>query len=176
MAGMNDSDFWKKHGLVIICLAIIAFTVIFTQIPKLFDYLQNATDHKDDAFLQRFQYIGRSLLPGIPREDLTGEAVIALTNNARVENGLAPLTENQLLNRIAEARARDMLEKQYFAHVSPTDQQASDIAQAIGYRYKIIAENIGSGDFYSNQKIVDGWMQSPGHRANILSAEVQEIG
>jgi hypothetical protein len=99
-----------------------------------------------------------------------------LTNNARTLNGLPPLKENQLLNSIAESRAKDMLENQYFAHVSPLGQQASDIAQSVGYRYKVIAENIGSGDFYTNQKIIDNWMQSPGHRRNILSTEVEDIG
>ena len=69
-----------------------------------------------------------------------------------------------------------MLEKDYFDHISPTGVQASDVAQKIGYRYKIIAENIGSGTFLTNQKIVDGWMQSPGHRKNILSPEIKEIG
>ena len=69
-----------------------------------------------------------------------------------------------------------MLEKQYFDHVSPTGEQASDLAENVGYHYKIIAENIGTGDFLNNQKIVDGWMQSPGHRENILSTEVREIG
>jgi len=69
-----------------------------------------------------------------------------------------------------------MLEKQYFAHISPTGQQASDLAREFGYAYKIIAENIGSGHFYTNQKIVDGWMQSPGHRENILSSDVRDMG
>jgi outer membrane murein-binding lipoprotein Lpp len=126
--------------------------------------------------LQQIRQSGDDILPSVLREKLTAKDVIKLTNNARAVNGLHPLAENQLLNLIAESRANDMLEKQYFAHVSPTGQQASDIAQTIGYHYKIIAENIGSGDFYTNQKIVDGWMQSPGHRANILSTEVQEIG
>jgi hypothetical protein len=60
--------------------------------------------------------------------------------------------------------------------VSPTGEQASDIAQTVGYRYKIIAENIASGLFFTNQKVIDGWMQSPGHRKNILSPEVKEMG
>ena len=69
-----------------------------------------------------------------------------------------------------------MFEKQYFAHVSPFGEQASDIAQRIGYRYKIIGENIGSGRFFTNQKVIDGWMQSPGHKKNILSTDVQDLG
>ena len=110
------------------------------------------------------------------QEVLSREAVVTLTNRERASNGLTNLIENQLLHSIAEERARDMLEKDYFDHISPTGVQASDVAQKIGYRYKIIAENIGSGTFLTNQKIVDGWMQSPGHRKNILSPEIKEIG
>jgi uncharacterized protein YkwD len=110
------------------------------------------------------------------QEPLTKEAIISLTNSARVLQGLEYLSENPLLDAIAEARAQDLLEKQYFAHVSPTGEKASDIAQKVGYRYRIIAENLASGLFFTNQKIVDGWMQSPGHRRNILSSEVKEIG
>jgi len=110
------------------------------------------------------------------RETLSKEVVVCLTNRERTQNGLANLSENQLLHAIAEGRARDMVENDYFAHISPTGAQASDLAQRLGYRYKIIAENIASGIFLTNQKIVDGWMQSPGHRKNILSSEVKEIG
>jgi len=110
------------------------------------------------------------------QETLSREAVVTLTNRERTLNGLTDLIVNQLLHSIAEERARDMLEKDYFGHISPTGVQASDVAQKFGYRYKIIAENIASGTFLTNQKIVDGWMQSPGHRKNILSPEIKEIG
>ena len=175
MAKLTESDFRKKYSIVLIVLAVVIFVILFTNIPKLFDFFNNVNNAGYSA-LQQVRQSGDYLLPSVAREKLTTEDVIKLTNTARAVNGLPPLAENQLLNSIAESRARDMLEKQYFAHVSPTGQQASDIAQDIGYHYKIIAENIGSGDFYTNQKIVDSWMQSPGHRANILSAEVQEIG
>jgi len=110
------------------------------------------------------------------QEILSREAIVTLTNRERTSNGLMDLAENDLLHSIAEERARDMLEKNYFAHISPTGEQASDVAQRIGYRYKIIAENIASGTFFTNQKIVNGWMQSPGHRKNILSPAIKEIG
>jgi uncharacterized protein YkwD len=110
------------------------------------------------------------------QEVLTKEDIIRLTNYARIQSGLPQLTENQLLNVIAEERVRDMLEKQYLGHVSPTGEQASDIAQKVGYRYKIIAENIASGMFMNNQKIINGWLQSPGHRKNMFSQDIKEIG
>ena len=114
--------------------------------------------------------------PPLLQEQLSKGAIIGLTNNVRTLQGLERLKENPLLDAVAEARAEDMLEKQYFGHVSPAGEQASDIAQRVGYKYEIIAENIASGLFFTNQKIIDGWMQSPGHRTNILSPEVKEMG
>jgi uncharacterized protein YkwD len=119
---------------------------------------------------------GGSRPPSYPHESLNREAIIGFTNEMRSARGLPSLTENRLLDAVAEARAGDMLQKQYFAHISPSGEQASDLAQRVGYPYRIIAENIASGVFLTNQKLVDGWMQSPGHRENILSPTVKEIG
>jgi hypothetical protein len=110
------------------------------------------------------------------REPLSKEAIIGLTNDARMAEGLTVLAENPLLDVIAEARARDILDKQYFGHVSPTGEAASHLAQRIGYRYRMIAENLAAGAFTTNSKIVDCWMQSPGHRKNILSSRMREMG
>jgi uncharacterized protein YkwD len=111
-----------------------------------------------------------------PQEPLTKDAIIKLGNDTRASHGFVPFVESQLLNRIAEERLRDMFQKQYIGHVSPTGEQASDCAQRVGYHYKMLAENIASGIFLNNQKIIDGWMQSPGHRQNILSPDTKEIG
>ena len=110
------------------------------------------------------------------RNPLTKDAIIKLGNDTRASHGLTALAESQLLNKIAEERLHDMFQKQYIGHVSPAGEQASDHAQRVGYHYKIIAENIASGNFLNNQKVIDGWMQSPGHRQNILSTETKEIG
>ena len=167
--------FWKKHGAGILIVVLITGAFIYARIqsPR---YLFKSGNYAGYPLAQKVITHGNPVGYRLSQEVLTREAIITLTNNARVINGLPLLRTNPLLNTIAQSRATDMLEKQYFAHVSPTGQQASDIAQSVGYRYKIIAENIGSGNFYTNQKIVDGWMQSPGHRRNILSPEVEEIG
>jgi uncharacterized protein YkwD len=162
--------FRKGHKVALfIVLAVIGFIIVGKYVSE-----GNSTDARSRV---SHGYAGMSMERKYPgQEILSREAVARLTNRERTVNGLEPLGENQLLNTIAEDRAKDMLEKQYFAHVSPTGEQASDLAQRVGYRYKIIAENIASGMFLTNQKIVDGWMQSPGHRKNILSPEVREIG
>lgn len=110
------------------------------------------------------------------QQALISAEVFRLTNVTRSENGVLALKESFLLNTIAEERAKDMFEKQYFGHISPTGEKVSDIAQRIGYRYKRLGENLGGGSFLNNQKIIDGWMQSPGHRKNLLSKDYEEIG
>ena len=175
MTKISETDFWKKYGIIMIILIFVFFIVISVNMPKLFDFFKSE-NNVGYFVVQRAENIEDSIMSSVSREVLTKDAIITLTNNARAQSGLPPLKENQLLDAIAESRANDMLEKQYFAHVSPTGQQVSDIAQSVGYRYEVIAENIGSGDFYTNQKIIDNWMQSPGHRRNILSTEVEDIG
>lgn len=162
--------FWKKNGVAILVFSLIVLTFSFlrSQLPS--------------PSSESGNLVGFLPPPASPvnhtfsKENLNREAIIALTNDARAKNGLRPLRANPLLNDIAEARTRDMLEKQYLDHISPTGQQASDIAQTVGYHYKVIAENIASGNFLTNQKMIDGWMQSPGHRGNILNNKVEEIG
>lgn len=182
MANNEKNGFWKNYGLSIFLVAVIIITALF--IKKLHspvDPLKTA-DNPASPITETAAVSSAGSPAGSPEYSVSREVlgrgdIIILTNKARNENGgLTPLRENQLLDTIAESRAKDMLEKQYFAHVSPTGEEASDIARSVGYSYKIIAENIGSGDFISNQKIVDGWMQSPGHKRNILSPDVEDIG
>lgn len=110
------------------------------------------------------------------QKPLTREKVIYFTNQARSGNDMHPLKENVFLNAIAEERAKDMFEKQYFAHTSPTGEEDSDIARKVGYHYNRLGENIAKGWYLNDKKLVDGWMQSPGHRKNILNVEFDEIG
>jgi len=110
------------------------------------------------------------------QETLTSAEVLRLTNVTRAENGVHELRESFLLNAIASERAKDMFEKQYFDHVSPTGERACDIAHRVGYRYRRLGENLGGGLFLNNQKIIDNWMQSPGHRKSLLSKNFEEIG
>jgi hypothetical protein len=110
------------------------------------------------------------------QEALSEDAVIDLTNTVRMGEGLSNLRQNPILNAVAEARAKDMAEKQYFGHVSPTGDRVALVAARNGYRYKLIAENLAAGFFSNNQKVIDAWLQSPGHRKNIMSPQVTEIG
>ncbi|MBI5078373.1 MAG: hypothetical protein HZB11_03375 [Candidatus Yonathbacteria bacterium] len=108
---------------------------------------------------------------------LTVPGVIQYTNDARMQNGaLSPLTENLNLDRDAQMKLDDMFAKQYFEHISPSGAGPADLANAVGYAYVIVGENLALGDFGSDQGVVTAWMNSPGHRANILKPQYQEIG
>lgn len=89
------------------------------------------------------------------------------TNNARAASGLAPLTLDSQLNNSAQAKAQDMANKNYWAHVSPDGTQPWYFFDQAGYAYVRAGENLAYG-FMTSQGAVDGWMNSPSHRDNIL--------
>ena len=70
----------------------------------------------------------------------------------------------------------EMIEKQYFAHVSPSGIDVAKMSEFYGYLYLNIGENLALGDFVSSREVVTGWMNSPGHRANIMNTSYKEIG
>lgn len=107
---------------------------------------------------------------------LTKSGVFNFTNSERISNGLRALTSDRDLDRVAEARMKDMFAKQYFEHVSPSGDSASKEADKIGYEYISIGENIALGSFASDRALVDAWMNSPGHRANILHGTYTVLG
>lgn len=103
--------------------------------------------------------------------------IIAETNKARKAHDLKPLRENPILNRMAEERVDDMFWNQYFGHTSPSGEPFEAFSKRVGYRYRLIGENLGN--IYPNatsRKFVEGWMHSPGHRKNILNRNFREIG
>lgn len=111
-----------------------------------------------------------------PKAALTVSGIVSATNSHRSKNGLGALSVNSKLNQSAEIKAKDMLDKQYFAHDSPTGVGADDLAKTVGYEYIVIAENLALGNFENDTVLVQGWMDSPGHRANILNGQFTEIG
>ena len=111
-----------------------------------------------------------------PESFLTKAGVIALTNSQRAKNGLPALKENARLDESARMKAEDMLKNQYFAHTSPSGVTVSDLAGEVGYEFIAIGENLAMGNFENDEALVQAWMDSPGHRANILNTKYQEIG
>ena len=102
------------------------------------------------------------------------QAIVDAMNGERAARGLRALRLNETLSLAAGDRVGDMLAKGYFAHVSPDGIQPFVWATRRGYRYRMIGENLAVG--YQGTAVVDGWMRSPGHRANILESSYQEVG
>ncbi|MBQ4065090.1 MAG: secretion protein [Clostridia bacterium] len=101
--------------------------------------------------------------------------VVELVNEIRLENGLGELALNEELSAVAREKSRDMMEKGYFEHQSPTYGSPFDMMKAFGITYRTAGENIAMG-YPTPEEVVEGWMNSPGHRANILKASFTEIG
>lgn len=106
---------------------------------------------------------------------VSAEAIVAATNRQRAAYGLKPLRLNQRLSLAAENRVDDMLAKRYFDHVSPDGVEPFVWATRNGYKYRLIGENLALG-YRGADRVVTGWMNSPGHRENILTAEFDEVG
>ncbi|MER6378560.1 CAP domain-containing protein [Streptomyces sp. NPDC001250] len=101
--------------------------------------------------------------------------VVALTNAERGRAGLPPLATDPLLTAAAQAHCADMVARDFYDHTSPDGSRPWDRAAAAGSRLRTIGENIACGQ-RSPAEVVDGWMNSPGHRANILKREFGHIG
>ncbi|HWS41977.1 MAG TPA: SafA/ExsA family spore coat assembly protein [Pseudoflavonifractor sp.] len=101
--------------------------------------------------------------------------VVRLVNVARAQNGLAPLTTNWELSRVARYKSQDMVDKHYFSHTSPTYGTPFQMMKAFGLTYRTAGENIAYGQ-RTPQEVVTAWMNSSGHRANILNASYTQIG
>jgi uncharacterized protein YkwD len=107
---------------------------------------------------------------------LTKEGVIEWTNVQREKYGLPPLKESAELDASAAIKIEDMFQKQYFAHVSPAGEGVGELAEYAGYEFIAVGENLALGNFENDETLVQAWMDSPGHRENILSKKYQEIG
>ncbi len=107
---------------------------------------------------------------------LTVEGVLTQTNKHRTENSRKPLALNEQLNEAAQMKLNDMFAQQYFAHQSPAGKGPSSLADRAGYQYVVIGENLALGNFENDAVLVEGWMNSPGHRENILHSRYTEIG
>ncbi len=103
------------------------------------------------------------------------QEVIQLVNQERAKNGLPALKYDWELARVAEHKSLDMKNKGYFSHTSPTYGSPFDMMRAYGINYIAAGENIAMGQ-RSAKEVVNAWMNSSGHRANILNANFTHIG
>ena len=109
--------------------------------------------------------------------ELTAEEseLINLINAERASHGLGPVRMSNVLMQVARAHSQDMIDRDFFDHVNPDGWGPRDRLDNAGYNWMTYGENIGAG--YSSAELMsNGWMNSSGHRANMLNTEVTEIG
>lgn len=121
-------------------------------------------------------YVGQRInIPeAAPLKTLEDE-VIRLVNVQRANHGLSALKYNWQAARVARIKSQDMINNNYFSHYSPVYGSPFKMLEDFGLRFSSAAENIAYGQ-RSAQEVMNAWMNSPGHRANILSRNVSEIG
>jgi len=133
------------------------------------------------AFLLSFLQIFLHFLPkaGVRvlgyAANISVDEVLRLTNQKRQEAGLPPLKIDPVLNQAAKNKGEDMLNKDYWAHVSPDGVEPWKFFLDAGYKYRYAGENLAR-DFSNAASAVDAWMASPSHRENMLSPKYEEIG
>lgn len=115
----------------------------------------------------------------IPANDASARAyekeVIRLVNAERAKAGLKALTEDWELSRVARFKSQDMRDNNYFSHTSPVYGSPFDMIKNFGITYRSAGENIARGQ-KTPQAVVNAWMNSSGHRKNILNASYTKIG
>ncbi len=110
--------------------------------------------------------------PGISQVEME---VVRLVNIERQKEGLAPFKVSAELSKVAKTKSEDMGKNNYFSHTSPTYGSPFQMMKTFGIKYNTAGENIAKG-YLSAQAVVSGWMNSSGHRANILNPSFKTIG
>lgn len=111
----------------------------------------------------------------VPAKDISKASVVEMINYYRALHGLAPLKEDSRLDEAADDRIRDMEEMEYYGHQGPDGRSPFAWLRPHGYDFAAAGENLAQG-FETAPILVQSWMESPGHRANILSDAFENVG
>ena len=186
----NIRSVMAKHKIIILIIILLAVGVGFyfrDDVIKLYNnFNKGVQDFQKTEIGNLITEIGKEVLTPPPlniggaknQAVLTKAKIIAETNIQRYNqgDGLLPLFENQKLNEAALAKVNDMFLNQYFEHVSLAGTGPAELVQSFGYDYIATGENLILGNFASEKELVQAWMDSPGHRDNILNSRYTEIG
>ena len=110
-----------------------------------------------------------------PVDASMAQQILTITNDERAKNGCGPLTLNTKLNQAAQGHSQDMKDRQFFSHTNPDGEGPGGRIDATSYRWRAYGENIAYG-YRDAATVMTGWMNSPGHRANIVNCRYTELG
>lgn len=111
----------------------------------------------------------------VPPAPSMAEQVLSLVNDFRSLNSLAPMRLNNQLNAAAQGHSQNMATQDFFAHRGNDGSTFDQRIRSAGYRFSTAAENIAAG-YATAAAVVNGWINSPGHRANMLNPNMREVG
>lgn len=112
---------------------------------------------------------------GRQSETTQAEAILKLVNQERSKAGVSPLKLSEKLTNVANIKAKDMADKNYFSHTSPTYGSPFDMLKKFGISFSYAGENIAAGQ-KTAEEVMDSWMNSSGHRQNILNKNYTQLG
>lgn len=138
---------------------------------KTIPYLITSIIFFEIIFLAQIYILPRTNLLGL----IVSDTIVDETNANRDKEDLIPLTINQILNEAAQLKANDMASKGYFAHTSPEGLTPWYWFSKAGYSFYYAGENLAI-NFTDSKDVVDAWMNSPSHRANMVNYNFTEIG
>lgn len=150
--GNNHHPHFWRNGSVALVLGIIVLTEMAILAEPFMVF-------KRESFLS-------AVLPGV---------ILSLTNSERSTNAAQPLVENPTLSEAARLKAEDMANRGYFSHYTPEGLAPWYWLDKVGYKYLHAGENLAV-NFSDSKDVVDAWMHSPTHRANIVKQIYSEIG
>ena len=121
--------------------------------------------------------INRASMPNVlgTHSSVTESQLVSDSNIIRSKNNIAPLSSNSSLDKAASAKAQDIVNNNYWSHVSKSGKTAWDFIGESGYRYSVAAENLAYG-FNSSNEVITGWMNSQEHKNNLLGKNYKEVG
>lgn len=147
----HHPHFWKKNSVALFFALILMVELGF--------FAQSLMVFKKGSYLA-------AVLPAV---------LASMTNDQRVNNNAPTLSENSLLDKAAQLKAEDMAKRGYFAHNTPEGYLPWYWLDKVGYKYSHAGENLAV-NFNDSKDVVDAWMNSPTHRANIVKAIYTETG
>ncbi len=152
-----------QAALLLFVVLVVALVYLFLQNRALLEENRNLSNVKNDFYAKHVSNASTTFFPGLNSKDIH-----LLINAERKKAGIHELAYNEQLQQSACAKLDDMIAKDYWAHMSPEGTQPWYFMNQVGIVYRYAGENLGYG-FANADALVQGWMNSPKHKENIVN-------